>query len=67
MLGWAPMTACGSLCAGETPSRPLDGLIYRLRSKLGLNAARGLRLQAVYGRATLEMSNDTEAALAAQT
>ena len=43
---WGPMTTCGSLCAGETPSRPLDSQIYRLRTKPGQYAARGPRLQA---------------------
>ncbi|MEJ1170699.1 response regulator transcription factor [Variovorax sp. CCNWLW235] len=34
---------------GEAPTRAIDTHIYRLRTKLGLNAARGLRLQTVYG------------------
>ncbi|WPH14352.1 response regulator transcription factor [Variovorax paradoxus] len=34
----------------ELPSRTLDSHIYRLRSKLGLEAARGLSLRTVYGR-----------------
>ena len=34
----------------EMPSRALDSHIYRLRSKLGLHSASGLRLQTVYGR-----------------
>lgn len=34
---------------GDMPSRSLDTHIYRLRTKLGLQAASGLRLQTVYG------------------
>ncbi|MBU1358624.1 MAG: response regulator transcription factor [Gammaproteobacteria bacterium] len=34
----------------ELPSRALDSHIYRLRNKLGLHSASGLRLQTVYGR-----------------
>jgi len=34
----------------EMPSRALDSHIYRLRNKLGLHSASGLRLQTVYGR-----------------
>ncbi|WP_431513718.1 response regulator transcription factor [Variovorax sp. DAIF25] len=34
----------------ELPSRTLDSHIYRLRNKLGLEAARGLSLRTVYGR-----------------
>jgi DNA-binding response OmpR family regulator len=34
----------------EMPSRALDSHIYRLRTKLGLHSASGLRLQTVYGR-----------------
>jgi DNA-binding response OmpR family regulator len=34
----------------ELPSRTLDSHIYRLRSKLGLEAERGLSLRTVYGR-----------------
>lgn len=34
----------------ELPSRTLDSHIYRLRSKLGLDAERGLSLRTVYGR-----------------
>jgi len=34
----------------EAPSRALDSQIYRLRTKLGLQASRGLRLQTVYGQ-----------------
>ncbi|MDQ8023981.1 MAG: response regulator transcription factor [Moraxellaceae bacterium] len=39
-------------CTGsnsEVPTRTLDTHIYRLRTKLGLHAARGLRLLTVYG------------------
>jgi len=42
---------------GEASTRALDTHIYRLRTKLGLHAARGLRLQTVYGLGyRLEMS-----------
>lgn len=34
----------------DAPSRALDSQIYRLRTKLGLQASRGLRLQTVYGQ-----------------
>ncbi|MBT2324405.1 response regulator transcription factor [Variovorax paradoxus] len=34
----------------EMPSRALDSHVYRLRNKLGLHSASGMRLQTVYGR-----------------
>jgi DNA-binding response OmpR family regulator len=34
----------------EMPSRALDSHVYRLRNKLSLHSASGLRLQTVYGR-----------------
>lgn len=34
----------------EMPSRALDSHVYRLRSKLSLHSASGMRLQTVYGR-----------------
>ena len=34
----------------EMPSRALDSHVYRLRNKLNLHSASGLRLQTVYGR-----------------
>lgn len=34
----------------EMPSRTLDSLIYRLRTKLGLTMERGMHLQTVYGQ-----------------
>ncbi|WP_211473615.1 helix-turn-helix domain-containing protein [Collimonas humicola] len=45
---------------GELTTRALDSQIYRLRAKLGLYAARGLRLQTVYGQGyRLETSDDS--------
>ncbi len=35
---------------GESPSRSLDSQIYRLRTKLGLRPAHGVRLQTIYGQ-----------------
>lgn len=44
---------------GELTTRALDSQIYRLRAKLGLYAARGLRLQTVYGQGyRLETTDD---------
>lgn len=46
---------------GDTPTRALDSQIYRLRVKLALNAANGLRLRTVYGLGyRLELSVDAE-------
>ncbi|KWF20838.1 response regulator transcription factor [Burkholderia pseudomultivorans] len=36
--------------SGESPSRSLDSQIYRLRTKLGLRPAHGVRLQTIYGQ-----------------
>ncbi|MEJ7686978.1 MAG: response regulator transcription factor [Variovorax sp.] len=38
------------VAGGEMPSRALDSHVYRLRNKLSLHSASGLRLQTVYGR-----------------
>jgi DNA-binding response OmpR family regulator len=45
---------------GELSTRALDSQIYRLRAKLGLYSARGLRLQTVYGQGyRLETTDDS--------
>lgn len=53
-------------CTGsnsEVPTRTLDTHIYRLRTKLGLHAARGLRLLTVYGLGyRLELLSDADTA-----
>jgi DNA-binding response OmpR family regulator len=47
---------------GESPSRSLDSQIYRLRTKLGLRPAHGVRLQTIYGQGyRLEAVNENAA------
>ena len=45
----------------EMPSRALDSHVYRLRNKLSLHSASGLRLQTVYGRGYRLVRVDTSA------
>jgi DNA-binding response OmpR family regulator len=64
----AYLLECLGVHGEEMPSRALDSHIYRLRNKLNLHSARGMRLQTVYGRGyRLESVDERSATSSART